>query len=118
MFPAIAGIQILLGTVILTLTALLVFVGVQVVFILRDLRATVKKINGTLDKPQVSTRTFLEYLLIGQSKKQQQTEYQVIDEEQTDEVMRIATKSGSFSHITELQERGRRVFHREGKPLA
>lgn len=114
--PAIQGIQILLAGVILILTTILVFVGVQVIFILRDVRLSIKKINQVVS-PQMSVRTLLEYLLVGQHKKPR-IEYQVIDEEQTDEIVRVAGKSDAFAHITQLQERGRRVFHREGKPLA
>lgn len=114
--PAIAGIQILLAGVILILTTLLVFVGVQVIFILRDVRLSIKKINQVAS-PQMSVRTLLEYLLVGKAKKSP-ADYLVINEEETEEIVQMTNKSDAFSHITQLQERGRRVFHREGKPLA
>lgn len=125
--PAIQGIQILLGVVIVTLTALLIFVGIQVVFILREVRGAVKKINQALGNKltrspkhaniPISVRTFLEYLLLGQPKVEP-PKYTTISENQTDDVVEAESIEDSFKHITALQEKGRRVFHREGKPLA
>jgi hypothetical protein len=42
-------VQLILFVVILTLTALLVFLGIQVFFILKELRKTLEKTNGMLD---------------------------------------------------------------------
>ncbi|MBI3290327.1 hypothetical protein HYZ78_02935 [Candidatus Microgenomates bacterium] len=115
--PAIQGIQILLAAVVLTLTGLLVFIGVQVIFILKDARRAVKKANRVLDKQteDVSTFGFLSRV-IG-------VKPQVISENKmpTDDV--APRGDNPFGHIQTLQERGRemfgpRVFHRKGKPLA
>ena len=43
------GIQKLLIVVIVSLTALLVIVGIQVVFIITDLRRALKRLNSLLD---------------------------------------------------------------------
>lgn len=45
----IDSVQLILLLVIITLTVLLVILGVQVFYILRDLRQTVKKTNKILD---------------------------------------------------------------------
>ncbi|MBI4059005.1 hypothetical protein HY404_02065 [Candidatus Microgenomates bacterium] len=119
----IAGVQLLLGAVVLILTALLVFVGVQVIFILKDVRGTVKKINHTISQSaQTSTLSawgLLEHVL--KSGKNSTSEYEnsvtSTAQYQTDDVV-VHTQKDSLEHITALQERGRRVFHRQGKPLA
>lgn len=41
--------QVLLTTVILVLTVMLVVIGVQTAFVLRELRGTVERINKVLD---------------------------------------------------------------------
>lgn len=127
--PAITGIQILLAAVIVTLTGLLVFIGVQVVFILKDARRAVRKANRVLDRSseRISTASFLSQLIGAKP--------QVISENKmpTDELLPKGAQN-PFGHIQALQERGRdefgrrpgwtsgpegpRVFHREGKPLA
>ena len=116
--PAIQGIQILLATVIVTLTGLIVFIGVLVIFILKDARKAVKKANRVLDKSSepISTPSFLSQLMGAKP--------QVISENKmpTDDVAPRGAEN-PFGHITALQERGRemfgpRVFHRKGKPLA
>lgn len=43
------GIQKLLAVVIVSLTALLVIVGIQVIFIIKDLRRALKRLNTLLD---------------------------------------------------------------------
>lgn len=111
--PAIQGIQILLAVVIVTLTGLIVFIGVQVIFILKDARKAVKKANRVLDKSEsVSTPSLLGQLFGGKP--------QIISENKTDDV--APHGDNPFGHIQALQERGRemfgpRVFHRKGKPL-
>lgn len=45
----IDSVQLILLLVIITLTALLVILGVQVFYILRDLRQTIKKTNKILE---------------------------------------------------------------------
>jgi len=42
-------VQLILFVVILVLTALLVFLGIQVFFILKEVRKTLEKTNGMLD---------------------------------------------------------------------
>ena len=128
--PAIQGIQILLAAVIVTLTGLLIFIGIQVIFILKDAKRAVKKANRVLDKQSltpwdkqsltpwdktvepISTPSFLSQLIGGKTQNHPQT----ISENQ----MPI---ENPFGHISALQERGRemfgpRVFHRQGKPLS
>ena len=124
--PAIQGIQILLAVVVLILTGLLVFIGIQVIFILKDTRKAVKKANRVLDKQsltlrdksseQISTPSFLSQLIGVKS--------QVISQNKvlTDDVAPRGSEN-PFIHIQALQERGRemfspRVFHRQGKPLS
>lgn len=128
--PALQGIQILLAAVIVTLTALLIFVGVQVVLILKEAHLAVKKINASLEKtktvssfeqirPRFSVFGFLEQLISRNGEKFEETtetHLQLEKEEPTDDV--LGARTSDFSHITRLQETGRRVFHREGKPLA
>lgn len=116
--PAIQGIQILLTAVVLTLTGLLVFIGVQVVFILKDARKAVRKANRVLDRSseRISTASFLSQLIGAKP--------QVISENKipTDEILPKGVEN-PFGHIQVLQEKGRqmfegpRVFHRQGKPL-
>jgi len=43
------GVQKLLAVVIISLTALLVIVGIQVVLIIKDLRRALKRLNNLLD---------------------------------------------------------------------
>lgn len=122
--PAIQGIQILLAAVILTLTGLLVFIGVQVIFILKDARKAVKKANRVLDKTvePISTPSFLSQLIGAKpqiiSDKQSLTRWD--NKMPTDDV--APRGDNPFGHIQALQERGRemfgpRVFTRRGKPL-
>lgn len=134
--PAITSIQILLIGVILVLTALLVFIGSQVIFILRELHGAAKKLNG---KEQVSPNLFS---LVKQAKNaSQNTDTQIpinkfVSSEMNTFSLPTIRENGLeneielnehiFSHISAIQERGRqitpaaarRVFHRSGKPLA
>src|SRR5574342_365127 len=48
----IDAVQLILLSVIITLTVLLVILGVQVFYILRDLRKTVKKTNKILENAE------------------------------------------------------------------
>lgn len=52
----IDSVQLILLLVILTLTVLLVILGVQVFYILRDLRQTVRKTNKILDNAEGITQ--------------------------------------------------------------
>lgn len=47
--PGIDIFQILLVLVVTSLTTLLVFVGIQVIYILREVRASARKVNKILD---------------------------------------------------------------------
>ena len=116
--PAIANIQILLTGVIVILTSLLVFVGIQVILIMRELHRIAKNLNGTSDFSSLGllgnlTKNFfnLAQHINGDSD---------IEFAQKEEVIKgdnDKSQEESFTHIRALQERGRRVFYREGKPL-
>ncbi len=51
----IDSVQLILLLVIITLTVLLVVLGIQVFYILRDLRQTIKKTNKILDNANAIT---------------------------------------------------------------
>lgn len=51
----IDSVQLVLLVVIIVLTVLLVILGIQVYFILRDLRRTIEKTNKVLDNANVIT---------------------------------------------------------------
>lgn len=146
--PAItnlANIQILLATVIFTLTALLVFIGVQVIFILREVHRATKKLNANASAPSHTPMGVLKQALYNSTHLRLKAETNLaslptINEDgelnsNTDSripaspyfaaLMQESQETESsqpFAHITALQERGRqtggRVFHRAGKPLA
>lgn len=124
--------QILLTVVVTILTGLLVFVGVQVFFILRDLQKSIKKLNKILDdagvvsdtvvKPIVGVASFVEGLrgikgivdLLNEKANSHSAQKKIkvpVDEPEELETTHLHT------HISELQERGRRFFHRGGRPL-
>lgn len=131
--PAFTNIQILLTVVILTLTGLLVFIGVQVIFILREVHRATKKLNETGQHANNSPFSILrqafssiqnhpkialeeERMSPNTDTKITTSQYLTLLQQEVGE-----EKSESFPHITALQERGRtsgRVFHRAGKPLA
>lgn len=130
--PALTNIQILLTAVILTLTGLLVFIGVQVIFILREVHQAAKQLNKTQTANSYTPFGILRQALynsIHPTHNQEQemspdvdtkisaSQYLTLLQQETGE-----EKGEAFSHITALQERGRqtggRVFHRAGKPLA
>lgn len=132
--------QILLAVVVTILTGLLVFVGTQVFFILREMQKTLQKLNKILDdagivadtvvKPIIGVANFVEGIKgikgiidliqdkasphLSQKKKiEAQIPYEAFVEE---EEPRTHIESPHI-HISEMQERGRRFFHRGGKPL-
>lgn len=132
--------QILLAVVVTVLTGLLVFVGTQVFFILREMQKTLQKLNKILDdagivadtvvKPIIGVANFVEGIKgikgiidliqdkasphLSQKKKiEAQIPYEAFVEE---EEPRTHIESPHI-HISEMQERGRRFFHRGGKPL-
>lgn len=55
--------QILLTFVILTLTSFLIIVGIQVFFILKDLRSTLSRLNKVLDDASQITQKIKEPLV-------------------------------------------------------
>lgn len=146
MVPALTQIQILLATVIFTLTALLVFIGVQVILILKEVHGATKKLNAHNSTNAYTSMGILKQALynsthLGNNKTQSNlTVMPTINEdarlnENTDsripaspyfaalmQESRETESSQPFVHITALQERGRqtggRVFHRAGKALA
>lgn len=118
--------QILLYGVVTILTVLLVALGIQVFFILKEARRTLEKINKVLDdanlisgsvaKPIVGFTSFLEGIkglgsLIDMMTKREAYHAGSQEYEESQE-----TPLG-HSHIKALQERGRRFFHKDGKPL-
>ncbi len=122
------GIQLLLGAVIVILTALLFFVGIQVILILRDARTVVKRVHELLAKeqngdfssrrfPGLTLFSFLTQLFTKHQSlpdnfvgvKTSSYEYEE-SKSQTDDVMKPQT-SDDLAHITALQERGRRSGH-------
>ncbi len=56
------GIQLLLIIVIVSLTSLLIVVGVQVFFVVREIRIVVKRVHGILDNSTDRVTSFLESL--------------------------------------------------------
>lgn len=142
--------QILLFVVVVILTGLLTFVGIQVFLILRETQKTLQKLNKILDdagvmadtivKPIVGIASFVEGLkgvkgivdllhdkATGNTQKKIEARvsspadersspnripYEAFVEEESE------TRAKSpHTHISALQERGRRFFHRGGKPL-
>ncbi len=119
--------QILLYSVVTILTVLLVVLGVQVFFILKEAKRTLDKINKILDdanlisesvaRPIVGFSNFLEgvksfgnlvnMVMNKNGGADTQRDY---SEEEPEEPL-------PHSHIQVLQERGRRFFHKDGKPL-
>lgn len=119
--------QILLFSVVTVLTILLVAVGVQVFFILREAKKALEKTNkiledasfvsGAVAKPVAGLASFVDGLksirdlidLVSQRSRQ----------ESLGEYEQESLQEGEKEHtqIESLQERGRRFFHKEGKPL-
>lgn len=61
------GIQLLLIIIIVSLTSLLLVVGIQVFFVVKEIRAVVKRLSGMLDNSTDRVTTFLETLKKKQS---------------------------------------------------
>lgn len=88
------NVQILLITVIVTLTGLLVFIGIQVILILKETHSVAKRLNREQKNDISFTKDDIDN-------------------------GKIENQDGEFpTHIASLQEKGRRVFVREGRPLA
>lgn len=122
--------QILLFTTVTILTALLVFLGVHVYFILRETKRALEKINKLLEdanlvsdsvaRPIVGFANFLDGIkglgsLLDMLTKKEAYHSGSEDYEEGQETS--LTPTPGHPHIRALQERGRRFFHREGKPL-
>lgn len=125
-------VRILLFVVVSALTVLLVSVGVQVFLILQDLRKTLRKFNRVVDdlhlisnsfaKPVAGITGFFEnikhfgelvdFLADRRSKREP-------DIESVEDGLPYEEDSFEQQHptVAALQERGRRFFHRDGKPL-
>ncbi|MAG59342.1 hypothetical protein CMO96_00945 [Candidatus Woesebacteria bacterium] len=130
--------QILLFSVVALLTVLLVVVGIQVFFILRETKQTVKKFNKILTdanlisssvaRPIVGFAGFVDGLkgiknlveLLSNKRKAVKREKdetgvdlegKLLDDQNGNE------EDSGHQHIKTLQERGRR-FHKDGKPLS
>lgn len=119
--------QILLYSVVTILTVLLVVLGVQVFFIIKEVKRTLDKINKILDdanlisgsvaRPIVGFSNFLEGIKsfgnlvnIVMNKREGMDTQRDYSEGELEEPVH-------HSHIQALQERGRRFFHKDGKPL-
>lgn len=132
-----ATIQVLLTSVIITLTGLLLFMGVQVILILREVHRAAKRLNKKesateLPSIQQSTVSVLQQLIKNQAAPVTQidadappkpTMFEQFSYETLSAQTEVcASSQDTFSHITAIRERGRqsdmtRVFHRSGKPL-
>ena len=118
-------VRILLFIVITLLTGLLVVVGVQAFFILREFKTALGRFNKILEdahsisssvaRPIVGASNFLEGIKSVKGLLDLMTDGR-------------RGKSGGYEegqmespyepHIQSLQEHGRRFFHKEGKPLS
>lgn len=131
-------VRILLFLVVTVLTGLLVSVGVQSFLILRDLRRTIAKLNKVLDDVSVVSSSIarpvsgITHLIAGLKSIKDIVDGMLDKKEKAIEtpVETFATPlprlsiEESFSapeepssSVSVLQERGRRFFHRDGKPL-
>ncbi|MBI2268026.1 MAG: hypothetical protein HYU80_01100 [Candidatus Blackburnbacteria bacterium] len=129
-------VRVLLFLVVTVLTGLLVGVGVQSFLILRDLRRTMAKFNKILDDVSVVSSSIarpvsgLAHLIDGLKNIKDIVDGMLEKKEKTVEVETFdtplprlsieesfSTPLESSSSISALQERGRRFFHRDGKPL-
>lgn len=133
--------QILLFAVVLTLTLLLLVVGVQVFFILRKTQKTLDEVNKLLKDANLLTNSvarpisgmvsFVEGLRNVKrlvdfiSDKTGIHSFENVIESDPDKSQTFGLKGDKaqekgfrvHSHIHALQERGRRFFHKGGKPL-
>lgn len=138
-------IQILLFSVVTVLTGLLVFVGVQVVLVLREAKKTLTKVNQILEDAELVTNAVSKPIVgfadfVDGIRNMGNVVDFVIDKvgkrftNHADSTRADSTKSidsttaaapsaeeprpqEEYGHITSMQERGRRFFHKDGKPL-
>lgn len=122
--------QILLFSVVSVLTILLIALGFQVFLILREVKRTLDKVNKLLDdislvsdsvaRPIVGFANFVDGIknfknivdLVLDRKEAPMIEHGYRDENDYS-----GRAEEQHSHIQSLQERGRRFFHKDGKPL-
>lgn len=129
-------VQILLFVVVSVLTSLLVAVGVQAFFILRQLRHTIVKLDKVLEdahvltssiaRPIVGFTNFIESMKhIGDlvdfilERRGSSTKSELPQDQLSQAATPITFEEEQPRHpaVAALQERGRRFFHRDGKPL-
>lgn len=145
-------VQILLFVVVLTLTGLLVAVGVQAFLILHSAKKTIKKLNELLDDVQVLTNSVarpvqgITHLIEGVKNLRSIVDFTsgLVNKKPQEEVDTSPVEGGFYNYeslameeeepyykeraaillkeekphpIHKIQERGRRFFHRSGKPL-
>lgn len=113
--------QVLLFAVVTILTILLLVVGIQVFFVLRDAKKTLDKVNKILDdaglvsgsvaKPILGFANFVDGVKNIKNLVDFVSPKNVQDE-------KILEGGEPHSHIQSLQERGRRFFHKSGKTLS
>lgn len=120
--------QILLFSVVTVLTVLLVAVGFQVFRILAEAKKALEKINRVLEdatfvsssvaKPVAGISNFMESIksikdlidLVSERSRRIEPGYEEND-------LSGGAEQEEHPHIQTLQERGRRFFHKDGKPL-
>lgn len=125
-------VQILLFVVVSILTILLVAIGIQTFFILRKTGKTISKlyevlenanlISSTVARPIVGVANLVEGIkgiktlmdAVSPAKKEVHKE---AEEGKIEKSGQEYIEHAVGSHIKAIQERGRRFFHRGGKPL-
>lgn len=130
-------VQILLFVVVSVLTSLLVAVGMQAFFILRQLKHTIVKLDKVLEdahvltssiaRPIVGFTSFVESMkhvcdlvdFILERRKGSSPKSELPQDQLPTASTPITFEEEQPRHpaVAALQERGRRFFHRDGKPL-
>lgn len=118
-------VRILLFIVITLLTGLLIVVGVQAFFILREFKTALGKLNKILEdansisssvaRPIVGASNFIEGIKSVKGLLDLLTDKSSGKSVGGYEEGKVDTYE---PHIQSLQEHGRRFFHKEGKPLS
>lgn len=129
--------QILLSAVVVVLTSLLVTISYQVFMLLRELRRSTEKLNQILSdatfvsssvaRPVATISSFLEGIrgfkdlvdLVSKVAHHESSgQLSSGEREERHESGYDETYSAESRSVGELQERGRRFFHKDGKPLS
>lgn len=131
-------VQVLLFIVVIILTILLVAVGVQVFLILRGAQKTLNKLDNVLDDAGLISKSIsrpvagitslienikgikrlIEYVSGGSASQETSDTPEEVKVENVPKHIYTPSKDGQTgSHIRAIQERGRRFFHKGGKPL-